>query len=180
MNPSRYLVPVLAAVIMTSCNEDQKATQSNEPQTPSQKHERTHSLPELAVIIKSIDSKTLPKELRSQSAIQVADQGPLPSILDTENTTFSFPLAENKSVELSVSKVVTNRDLTILFGQLASGQKSHYKLVFNKGLLHSGTFNLGDSQDQYQLTTLENGSLVLSNTDPKIHLPACGCDSCVQ
>lgn len=134
----------------------------------------------LAAFQKTVRLRDIPKELHAKSAILISAHENLLETLSSADGVFSFPLEERKSADYKVTKVIENGDLSIFMGQLADGERSHFKLVLQDGVLHSGTFHALDKNEQYILSTQQDKSLLLSLVDPEIDLPTCGCESCIS
>ena len=103
------------------------------------------------------------------------------SVLNSKTTHLLLPLSESETVELATSQVVQKENgRIILFGQLANGERSHSSLVFDGGKLTSGSLTFFDSEEQYLITSLPDGKVALTLTDPDIHVPSCGCEECLE
>jgi len=121
----------------------------------------------------------LPAELHAKSAIEIEVTDGTAVRYNTDS--FLLPLPDKGDVSLKVFKTVKKSDgRLVLFGRLASGERSHFSLLFEQGVLKSGSVTFFDTQDQYLVSSIEVGRLVVTLTDPDIEIPQCGCINCVQ
>ena len=140
---------LLAAVALARSNESKQETASTTHQqgsidlasTPShsEKSPTKSSSVVVANSLSELSVATLPKELYAKSALELVGFSLPDSVLDSKTTKLLLPLSKNKIVELATSQVVQKGNgRTILFGQLANGERSHSSLVFDRWKIDLG------------------------------------------